>query len=191
MKKNAFTLAEVLITLGIIGVVAALTIPTLMQKTNDKEISAAIKKSFANISNAIQLAEAEHGSIKSLDDVEYNYNNELGINGSNYIYIKYIMDNLKIVKACGYYGRGCFADSYDKESVTEDLYSMSGCYNFILADGSALCIRDGEAYPTFILDINGQKGPNKDGVDFVGEFSFNTDTGKLEPNSYIKRILME
>lgn len=36
MKKYGFTLAEVLITLGIIGVVAALTIPTLMQNYKDR-----------------------------------------------------------------------------------------------------------------------------------------------------------
>lgn len=43
-RKNAFTLAEVLITLGIIGVVAAMTIPTLMNKTNDAELKSAYKK---------------------------------------------------------------------------------------------------------------------------------------------------
>src|SRR5574344_1287216 len=40
-QKKGFTLAEVLITLGVIGVVAAITIPTLMNNTNDKELDTA------------------------------------------------------------------------------------------------------------------------------------------------------
>lgn len=43
----AFTLAEVLITLGIIGVVAAITIPTLMKNTQDAEMKTAFKKEFS------------------------------------------------------------------------------------------------------------------------------------------------
>ena len=48
-KQNAFTLAEVLITLGIIGVVAAMTIPTLMQNINAKDVVAKVKKANNNI----------------------------------------------------------------------------------------------------------------------------------------------
>ena len=47
MKKTlAFTLAEVLVVMGIIGVVAAITIPTLNNTTNEKEIVAKVNKSF-------------------------------------------------------------------------------------------------------------------------------------------------
>lgn len=45
MKKSAFTLAEVLITLGIIGVVAALTLPALMADYRAKELEVRFKKS--------------------------------------------------------------------------------------------------------------------------------------------------
>ena len=46
MRKNAFTLAEVLITLGIIGVVAAMTIPTLISNTNGAQFKTAYKKAL-------------------------------------------------------------------------------------------------------------------------------------------------
>ena len=45
-KNNGFTLAEVLITLGIIGVVAALTIPTLISNTNSRRFASQFKKSL-------------------------------------------------------------------------------------------------------------------------------------------------
>lgn len=51
-QKNAFTLAEVLITLGIIGVVAAMTMPTLLNSTQGIQYKTAFKKSLSVISQA-------------------------------------------------------------------------------------------------------------------------------------------
>ena len=62
-KCIAFTLAEVLITLGIIGVVAALTLPTLIANYKEKELIVKTKKSYSDIQNAIQLAQQENGDI--------------------------------------------------------------------------------------------------------------------------------
>ena len=53
--SNAFTLAEVLITLGIIGVVAAMTMPTLINQTNGAQYKAAYKKALSVISQAVTL----------------------------------------------------------------------------------------------------------------------------------------
>ena len=53
--KNAFTLAEVLITLGIIGVVAAMTMPTLMNSTQGAQYKAAYKKALSSLSQAVTL----------------------------------------------------------------------------------------------------------------------------------------
>ena len=54
-KRFGFTLAEVLITLGIIGVVAAMTMPTLINQTNGAQYKAAYKKALSAISQAITL----------------------------------------------------------------------------------------------------------------------------------------
>ena len=54
-KKSGFTLAEVLITLMIIGVIAAMTIPSLMQSTESKEFSVAFKKAFATVNQVMSL----------------------------------------------------------------------------------------------------------------------------------------
>lgn len=60
--KDAFTLAEVLITLGVIGIVAAMTIPSLVGKYKDKELAARAKKTYNVIGNALQLAQVEYGT---------------------------------------------------------------------------------------------------------------------------------
>ena len=50
--KKAFTLAEVLITLGIIGVVAAMTLPSLINRTQKKELQAAFFKTYSELNQA-------------------------------------------------------------------------------------------------------------------------------------------
>ena len=53
--SNAFTLAEVLITLGIIGVVAAMTIPTLVSNTNGAQFKTAYKKALSTLNQAVLM----------------------------------------------------------------------------------------------------------------------------------------
>jgi len=64
--KFGFTLAEVLITLGIIGVVAAMTLPVLIQKHQKKVTVTKLKKAYTTIANAFNMAAAEHGSIDGI-----------------------------------------------------------------------------------------------------------------------------
>ncbi len=59
--KTAFTLAETLITLAIIGVVAAMTIPSLVQKYQERTRITQLKKVYSVLSNAYNLAILEHG----------------------------------------------------------------------------------------------------------------------------------
>ena len=69
MVRSGFTLAEVLITLGIIGVVAAMTMPTLMNATNGAQYKTAFKKALSVISQAVvlNLALDEYDFGRSVD----------------------------------------------------------------------------------------------------------------------------
>ena len=94
-KKNfAFTLSEVLITLGIIGIVAALTIPNLVYNYRKTSATAKLKKTYATLQNAIQLSMASN--------LGYSYVNfsdgdtDSMINWYNY----YLKPNLKVQKDC-------------------------------------------------------------------------------------------
>ena len=62
--KKAFTLAEVLITLGVIGVVAAMTLPSLIQKHNEKVIVTQLKKVYSTFSQAYKMAEAKTALLR-------------------------------------------------------------------------------------------------------------------------------
>ena len=59
--QKAFTLAEVLITLGIIGVVAAMTIPTLIANTRAQQYRARLKKTISTISQSAKMSQAQYG----------------------------------------------------------------------------------------------------------------------------------
>lgn len=63
LRRNvlAFTLAEVLITIGIIGIIAAITIPSLITKTNDIEYKSAYKKTFSVINQAFKFVLQDNG----------------------------------------------------------------------------------------------------------------------------------
>ncbi|MBR2526233.1 type II secretion system protein [bacterium] len=62
MKKFiAFTLAETLIVMGVIGIVSALTLPNLNSSTGDKERVAKVKKIYQNLNDALGRAEAVYG----------------------------------------------------------------------------------------------------------------------------------
>ena len=67
MKKTGFTLAEVLITLGIIGVVAAMTIPILMTAYQKKQTVTRLKRAYSIVQQSIRLSEDENGEVESWD----------------------------------------------------------------------------------------------------------------------------
>ena len=66
-NKSAFTLAEVLITLGIIGIVAALTMPSLIQKHQKKVFATRVEHIYSIVSNALLSSVAENGSPSTSD----------------------------------------------------------------------------------------------------------------------------
>ena len=60
-RKAAFTLAEVLITLGIIGIVAALTLPVIISDVKNSQLEAGLKKAYSVLGQALNMYQAENG----------------------------------------------------------------------------------------------------------------------------------
>ena len=103
-KNLGFTLAEVLITLGIIGVVAALTLPSLIQSYRDKAIVAQTKKTYSTFSQLLLLAKENGG--KSLDEVLQAATSK---EEASMAMLNYFLPYLNVVKNCGLErNAGCF-----------------------------------------------------------------------------------
>ena len=178
LKKAAFTLAEVLITLGIIGVVAAMTMPSLIQNYQEKATVTKLKKCYSLVSQAyVSILNDEGGSdtLQAGDDLEMM--EKFG---------KY----LKYQKTCGR-NKGCFPNVTYK-SVTGNGYSKweddtTDRSRAILTDGTLIMFNKSAMwggnegnylYAQIYVDINGFKGPNQLGRDF---FYFYISPEKIVP----------
>ncbi len=76
-SKFGFTLAEVLITLGIIGVVAAITMPTLIAHYQKQATVTKLKQAYSLLYNAVRMAEIDHGDVTEWDiPIVSNYESE-------------------------------------------------------------------------------------------------------------------
>ena len=93
-NKHGFTLAEVLITLGIIGVVAALTMPGMIINHQKKVVAESVKKAYSELNQVLYMAQNDHGMIS---DWKYRKADELDKWVQTYI-IPYI--NVVDHKAC-------------------------------------------------------------------------------------------
>ncbi len=82
--KKAFTLAEVLVTLGIIGIVAALTLPALIQKNQDKELISRTRKIYSDINNAVLRAQSDFGVVGD-NSFLFNPNNTSEQSAENFL----------------------------------------------------------------------------------------------------------
>ena len=175
MKKRhnfGFTLAEVLITLAIIGVVAAMTLPTLIQNQQKRSLEVATQKFYSNMSQAVKKYMADEG----VDDLRNtpltaheDANGNLNTGDAEKNCEDFIQKYLKVAAIC----RGeCFASSYvglDGTKFGGGEGGFSSLYKnlLVLSDGAIIEIYNGNSrYPIeLIVDINGKKGPNKNGYD--------------------------
>ena len=183
--KLAFTLAETLIVMGIIGVVAALTLPNLNSSTGDKEKVAKVKKIYNNLTDAIGRAEAVYGPFS-----EWGVDLPSG-DGRRWLRVgERISEFLKVQKVCGIAdkeGSGCFnksAKMYSIEGAEVSPYILeTGGYHLILADGTSLILRYRNSDVIDIMfDIDGpNKGPYVYGKDLFG-FSILEENGNGDYN---------
>ena len=183
---NGFTLAEILITLGIIGVVAALTMPALIQNHREKVTVTRLKKVYSVLSQAYVSASSENLDIK-----EWGLGKEFSTDGAQAIAEK-LLPYLKLNKDCGF-EKGCFPAgvvyTYLNGSGWYNLDSSgSRAYRAILSDGTLIAIESFGTYGKIFVDINGFKGPNQDGRDLFafrlkteGVIPFGTQTDTITP----------
>ena len=117
-RALAFTLAEVLIVIGIIGVVAALTLPNLNHATGDKERITKVKKIYSALTEAYDRAQVVYG-----DYSESWFNGLTTRNDCVERFAKRIIEFMKISKDCGF-----SADSGCMTSGTVKLVNGGGGY---------------------------------------------------------------
>ena len=165
--RSGFTLAEVLITLGIVGVVAALTIPTLIKSYQKRETVSRLKHAYSQLCQAVKLSKIDNGEIEEWD-FSGNNNSQKTLEWYN----KYLRPYLKTT---------------DVKVETGDQVSVT------LNNGTALKFwNNGNNHIHTYVYLNGISKRNKVGKDtflfFIGESTssnyFLTSYKKVYPYKY-------
>ena len=182
-KRAAFTLAEVLITLGIIGIVAALTLPSLIQNYTEKATVAKVKKNYAIISQAYQMALNEEGAVDTWGLESY------GGAGDETNILIHLKKYLNLSKYCGVEPLGCWqTPTYSMDgTVLANLDHHRTVSKAVLSDGTVIATSigvhsspwdDTSIWATYTIDVNGAKKPNMHGKDV---FSFYFTKSRVLP----------
>lgn len=175
MKKDfrlltAFTLAEVLLVLVIIGVISALTIPSLNQNMKKQEYVSALTKADSTLAQALTRVKTDFGPIGF--GAMWRNSEE---------FWKAFTGNLNVIKVCQNGEAGCFTGGNIKKLDGSDggTYDGQG-YGVRTADGFSYLYKPGVdsvadlglstenaggVIGTFVADVNGEKGPNTIGED--------------------------
>lgn len=150
--KKAFTLAETLIVMGIIGVVAALTLPNLNSSTGEKEKVAKVKKIYSNLQDAFGRAEAVYGPFD-----EWFINDTTNLQYSKRA-AERITEFMKLSKNCtNNTTAGCMTTGNAKPINSTYAFSIvnSNSYTYILADGTSICFSGSQYGTSIYIDIDG------------------------------------
>lgn len=189
VRKNGFTLAEVLITLGIIGVVAAMTIPILITEHQKRATVTKLQRAISVLNQAYRLA---------YDDVGEASPEEALAMGSEKYFNTYWAPYVKVAHFCN-----TFSDCGYKSVDPFYCQNNNKCGSWVVANGlrATFYTPDGFLYVIFTkngatndtnkniyLDINGGEKPNKFGRD-VFVLTRSTDgekSGVIQPYGYDK-----
>ena len=178
--KIGFTLSEVLITLGIIGVVAAMTLPAIIANTRKEELRTGLKKSYSVLQQALQKMSVDTGqTVIPADYPSGAFKPE---------FMKYF----SAVQDCGYgnrdtkpcipnSGTGTVSEVYRNYTNTSRInLNLIDDGQFAIADGMLILIENAGGGLYITVDVNGVQGkPNRWGHDL---FTFQLmNDGKLLP----------
>ena len=165
-RKVAFTLAEVLITLGIIGVVAAMTLPALLVKTKTSEYSARLKKFYSTMNQAIKMSELDNGPCEYWDYEKLTYlsNGADSPQEEKDSVAKESSDKASafLDKYIRPYMKGERSDDFNWVTETKGVEIKAPGIKF--HDGSAVYVKTGDCFD-FAFDANGSAPPNERGKD--------------------------
>lgn len=174
--KKAFTLAELLITLGIIGIVAALTLPILVEKYQKMQTATQLKKSYSEISQLLKRSEVDN---ESMGDWDYT------LSGKDFYY-RYLNSYIKKVREIPnseFKNYMVYKNLNGTKCTGEVWCTVGSSFYTYLSNGTVMGIMSHHGqtmYKAVTIDVNGDKQPNQLGKD-VFVFSMSKTQKQLVP----------
>ena len=179
-KKAAFTLAEVLITLGIIGVVAALTLPTLIQNHQKQVYVTQLKKAYSTLGNAFNKMAVDEGVV----DWDQTYCAQIyGLWGNGPSPTNEELNECfnNLTKQMNVIKKKEFGETVNNADWCGDVCQADNYYVFMTSDG--VTINSCAAFDLYV-DINGTKSPNVEGRDVFSFWVYFSDNKIVPGGSY-------
>ena len=174
-KKNGFTLAEVLITIGIIGIVAAMTLPSIIENHQKQETVSRLRKAYATLSQVIARSAVDNGDVSQWEGASWGEDLTSSETTKKLeTFVKtYIIPYMIVTKDCGLGNiKGCRNEKFCIKSKQQCWNSTpSYAYYFITPDARYVISYDNSGGVTVnnrfgvSIDVNGNSGPNVYGRD--------------------------
>ena len=185
--QKGFTLAEVLLTLAIIGVVAALTVPAVITKVSKDQYVVGLKKAYNTLKSVEREAIQEHGPMENWDWPAARTPAD-----TTKVFNTYFKPHFDILKDCGQStDDGCFMNEYEfwNGSGGKIISINTSTYaRIITSDGISYAYAYDNRYKEyrgeFLVDVNSKKPPNKAGRDLFSFTIFGNDLGIKPSGSY-------
>ena len=164
-KKSAFTLAETLVTLMVLGIIATLTIPSVQNFASRRANAALAQKALSSISNATKDLQRENGAIRfwnlsSYEDILKMYKSKMTASGT-------IISSYPVK-----YLNGGAYDSSNMFNASTSFINSDGMLFYIQANLTGKCSISSDDLKNGCIDwgvdVNGAKGPNVIGRDIFG-----------------------
>ena len=194
LKKLAFSLTELIVTVAIIGVIASMTIPTMMTKINNARNTAVIKEDYAILQQVLRIA--HH------DGIITNYTTPDDRIETIKLFENHFLPHMRVMRKC-YGEEDCWSDKVLKLNgqIGDAYQDNKGCglgsITFHMFNGSSICMDD--LYGTtitnefgvessnyidlaFYIDVNGSwRKPNTYGKDIFIVIFNNNEQGRMLP----------
>ena len=160
-NNKGFTLAEVLVTLGIIGVVSAMTIPTLVKNHQRTVYVTQLHKVYNELNQAVEGYTTSRNAINLM---------EAGVRNQDKV-ADFVQAEYKTARVCSETATPCFASSYetmDGSDLSTDVFNPSEKegYCFSTPSGYSMSLAFSGNILLIFTDVNGSQGPNIAGRDF-------------------------
>ena len=165
-RISGFTLAEILIALTVVGVVSALTIPTLMNRYQEKTFNQLTSKEKLNILNTLDMIMTDEGKSNLV---------AVGMNTADGVEA-YLKNYYRVNTVCG-------DNPTSKKCLTADAPLKEGHQCVKTNDGATICMTplNNEGKGEILVDVNAAQGPNIAGKDIV-QLAYLNDGGLGKPS---------
>ena len=157
-------MAEVLITLGIIGIVVAMTLPSVIGKYQKKVTAEKLKKFYSVITNAAKLSEYENGDMYYWDFPKQSYDPEMIT-----FFRKYYLPYLKDAKEYDNHANWSYTENYSIRGLNGNIQAGGFLASYLVKTNDGMYIyflpNTQNKYIWMYVDINGHQKPNQIGYD--------------------------